>query len=56
MFLAGFFTGVIATIAFGFTFNFYKKSERKDELLADFAGKEFEEEITLKNKDKKKAS
>ena len=55
MFLAGFFVGVIATIAFGFMFNFYKKSERKDELLADVAGKEFEEEITLKEKEKKRS-
>lgn len=50
MFLLGFFVGVICTVAFGFMFNFYRKSERKDDLIADVLNKDFEEKITLKDK------
>ena len=46
-FLAGMVMGVILTIGSSFTFGFYNKSEKKDELLAKSLDKQFHEGITL---------
>ena len=50
MFFVGFFTGVITAVAIGFMVGFYQKSQRKDKLLADLQGMDFEEKVTLQKK------
>lgn len=51
-FFSGMIVGGFLTIATSFMFGFYKKVERKDSLLAGLHGKEFEEQITMKDKGK----
>jgi hypothetical protein len=51
-FLAGMIVGSLLTIGSGFVFKFYKTSEEKDRLLAEAAGRKFEEKIRLEPKDK----
>ena len=50
MFGVGFFLGVISTVCVSFVWQFYRKSQKKDKLLAESQGMRFEEEITLRKK------